>query len=229
MPGTVAEDFEIIDAGRGGGTGTPAGGDDDSGSSGPLHPVPRRAYFTALQLGLAAIVMFFMALASSYIVRRGLGLDWQRTPLPPVLWFNTVVLLTSSVTIVVARRKLEGGEREAFRSWWWVTTGLGLLFLAGQIIAWRQLAAAGMLLATNPSSSFFYLLTAAHGAHLAGGIFSSVLRHVPELETLAHFAGDGRGTDFDLLAFHGWAVDIPARTSDSGTVNRARCKDRRGA
>jgi cytochrome c oxidase subunit III len=173
MPGTVAEDLEIIDAGRGGGTGTPAGGDDDGGgSSGPLRPVPRRAYFTALQLGLAAIVMFFMALASSYIVRRGLGLDWQRTPLPPVLWFNTVVLLTSSVTIVVARRKLEGGEREAFRSWWWVTTGLGLLFLAGQIIAWRQLAAAGMLLATNPSSSFFYLLTAAHGAHLAGGILS---------------------------------------------------------
>jgi cytochrome c oxidase subunit 3 len=172
MPGSIAEDLEIIDAGHGGGTGTPAGGDDDSGSSGPLHPVPRRAYFTALQLGLAAIVMFFMALASSYIVRRGLGLDWQRTPLPPVIWFNTFVLLTSSVTIAVARKKLEGGEREAFRSWWWVTTGLGLLFLAGQIIAWRQLAAAGMLLATNPSSSFFYLLTAAHGAHLAGGIFS---------------------------------------------------------
>jgi cytochrome c oxidase subunit 3 len=172
MPGSVAEDLEIIDAGHGGGTGTPAGGDDDGGSSGPLHPVPRRAYFTALQLGLAAIVMFFMALASSYIVRRGLGLDWQRTPLPPVLWFNTIVLLTSSVTIAVARKKLEGGEREAFRSWWWVTTGLGLLFLAGQVIAWRQLAAAGMLLSTNPSSSFFYLLTAAHGAHLAGGIFS---------------------------------------------------------
>jgi len=172
MPGTVAEDIEIIDAGHGGGTDTPAGGDDDSGSSGPLHPVPRRAYFTALQLGLAAIVMFFMALASSYIVRKGLGNDWQRTPMPLVVWFNTVVLLISSVTIVVARKKLESGEREAFQSWWWVTTGLGMLFLAGQIIAWRQLAAAGMLLSTNPSSSFFYLLTAAHGAHLAGGIFA---------------------------------------------------------
>jgi cytochrome c oxidase subunit 3 len=172
MPGTVAQDIEIINAGHGGGTRPPAGGDDDSGSSGPLHPVPRRAFFTALQLGLAAIVMFFMALASSYIVRRGLGLDWQRTPLPPVVWFNTLVLLTSSATIVVARKKLEGGEREAFRSWWWVTAGLGLLFLAGQIIAWCQLAAAGMLLATNPSSSFFYVLTAAHGAHLGGGIFA---------------------------------------------------------
>ena len=49
---------------------------------------------------------------------------------------------------------------------------LGLAVLGGQIVAWRQLAAAGMLLATNPSSSFFYLLTAAHGAHLAGGIFA---------------------------------------------------------
>ena len=172
MPGTIVEDIELIDAGHGGGTPPPAGGDDDGDSSGPLHPVPRRAYFTALQMGLAAIVMFFMALASSYIVRKGLGNDWQRTPMPPVVWFNTTILLISSVTIAVARKKLEGGEREAFRSWWWVTTGLGLLFLAGQILAWRQLAAAGMLLATNPSSSFFYLLTAAHGAHLAGGIFA---------------------------------------------------------
>src|SRR5262249_44066509 len=98
--------------------------------------------------------------------------DWQRTPMPPVIWFNTAILLISSGTMIVARRKLEVGDRPAFRSWWWVTTGLGLLFLAGQIVAWRQLAAAGMMLATNPSSSFFYLLTAAHGAHLAGGILA---------------------------------------------------------
>jgi len=172
MPGTILDEVELIDAGHGGGTPPPAGGDDDGDSSGSRRPVPRRAYFTALQLGLAAIVMFFMALASSYIVRKGLGVDWQSTPLPRVLWFNTAILLTSSATIVAARKKLASGEREAFQALWWVTTGLGVLFLAGQIIAWRQLAASGMLLATNPSSSFFYLLTAAHGAHLAGGIFA---------------------------------------------------------
>src|SRR5258708_12973411 len=97
MPGTVTEDLEIINAGHGGGTGTPAGGDDDSGSSGPLRPVPSRAYFTALQLGLAAIVMFFMALASSYIVPKGLGNDCHPTPLPPVVSFNTLLLLPTSV------------------------------------------------------------------------------------------------------------------------------------
>jgi cytochrome c oxidase subunit 3 len=172
MPGTVTEDIEIIDAGHGGVPGTPAGGDDNGDSPGARRPVPPRAYFTALQLGLAAIVMFFMALASSYIVRKGLGTDWQRTPMPRVVWFNTAILLFSSFTIVVARRRLESDARESFRTWWSVTTGLGLLFLAGQIIAWRRLAAAGMLLSTNPSSSFFYLLTAAHGLHLAGGIFA---------------------------------------------------------
>jgi cytochrome c oxidase subunit III len=171
MPGTIVDDVELIDADHGGGTPPPNGGDGDGDSPGSRRPFPKRAYFTALQLGLAAIVMFFMAMASSYIVRRGLGTDWQRTPIPPVLWFNTAVLLISSVTIIVARKKLASGEREAFQSLWWVTTGLGMLFLAGQIVAWRQLAAAGMLLATNPSSSFFYVLTAAHGAHLAGGIF----------------------------------------------------------
>src|ERR1700693_494437 len=102
MPGTVVDDIEIIEGGHGGGTGTPAGGDDDGGSPGRRRPVPPRAYFTALQLGLAAIVMFFMALASSYIVRKGLGNDWQRTPMPPVVWFNTAVLLASSITIIVA-------------------------------------------------------------------------------------------------------------------------------
>src|SRR5580765_1614814 len=103
MPGSVVEDIEVIHRGGGGVPGTPAGGDDDGGSPGRQRPVPRRAYFTALQLGLAAIVMFFMALASSYIVRKGLGVDWQRTPMPPVVWFNTAILLISSVTIIVAR------------------------------------------------------------------------------------------------------------------------------
>src|SRR6266576_2538390 len=55
--------------------------------------------------------------------------------------------------------------------------------------------------------------------------FRVILRYVPAVEALAHLAGDGRGTDLDLLAFHGWAVGILARTPNSGTVNRARCKD----
>jgi len=170
MPGTVVEDIEVTDEGKGGGTDIPAGGDDDGDSGGGFPAIPQRAYFTAISLGLAAIVMFFMALTSSYIVRKGLGGDWQPVRLPSILWFNTLVLLSSSGTIELARRRLHAGESVAFRRWWAVTTLLGTAFLIGQVQAWRQLAAAGVFLASNPASSFFYLLTGAHGLHLLGGV-----------------------------------------------------------
>ena len=171
MPGTLTDDLEIIEAGHGGGTDIPAGGDDDGDSSGSNLPrIPERAYFTVIQLALAGIVMFFMALTSSFLVRKGLGNDWVSFALPRILWVNTLVLLASSVTMQVALREIRQGAAASFRQWWAITTGLGVLFLVGQLLAWRQLAAQGVFLATNPSSSFFYLLTALHGLHLLGGI-----------------------------------------------------------
>jgi cytochrome c oxidase subunit III len=171
MPGTLTDDLEIIEAGHGGGTDIPAGGDNDDGGSGSgLPKIPERAYYTVVQLSLAGIVMFFMALTSSFLVRKGLGSDWVSFTLPRVLWVNTLLLVASSVTIQVALRQIREGAAAAFRQWWALTTALGLLFLVGQLLAWRQLAAQGVFLATNPSSSFFYVLTALHGIHLAGGI-----------------------------------------------------------
>jgi len=173
MPGTVVEDIEVTHAGQGGGTGIPGGGDDGD-SGGGLPAIPQRAYFTAISMGLGAILMFFMALISSYIVRKGLGGDWQALRLPSILWLNTLVLLASSGTIEFARRHLSAGEPADFRRWWRITTALGGIFLLGQWQAWRQLVAAGVYLASNPSSSFFYVLTAAHGVHLLGGIVALV-------------------------------------------------------
>ena len=172
MPGTITDDIEIIDAGHGGGTDVPSGGDDDGDGhgGGGLPAIPQRAYFTAIQLALAGIVMFFMALTSSFLVRKGLGDDWVSFALPRILWANTLVLLASSGAIQFARARLRSGDTEGFRRWWGITTALGVLFLVGQFAAWRQLAAQGVFLATNPSSSFFYLLTALHGLHLLGGI-----------------------------------------------------------
>ena len=68
-----------------------------------------------------------------------------------------------------ARTDLSRGWRDGFNRWWSLATALGVAFLLGQLVAWWQLAASGVYLASNPSSSFFYLLTAAHGLHLLGG------------------------------------------------------------
>ena len=132
--------------------------------------VPQRVYVTGIWLALASILMFFTALTSAYLVRQGVSTDWVPIELPAILWANTAVLLGSSATIERARRLLAEGRPEGFRRWWGFTTLLGLLFLVGQVLAWNELRAAGVYLETNPSSSFFYVLTAAHGVHLLGGV-----------------------------------------------------------
>lgn len=165
---TATEELELIDV-RGGERGPDLGG----GGGGQRAPVPApQVYLTGIWLALAAILMFFLALTSAFIVRKGISTDWVSIPWPRLLWANSAVLLISSATLERARRLLAAGQARAFHRWWGITTVLGVVFLAGQVAAWRELAAAGVYLSTNPSSSFFYVLTGAHGAHLLGGVLA---------------------------------------------------------
>src|ERR1700741_1128032 len=150
MPGTTALlDIEVVAediGGGGGGTPPPDGGDggDDNGKNRRPDntPSPKR-YYTAIALGLVSILMFFMALASAFLLRRSGSSDWVPVHLPMVLWINTLVLMGSSLTLELARQRLADSNLAAFRTLWTVTTGFGALFLIGQLIAWRQLVAQG--------------------------------------------------------------------------------------
>jgi cytochrome c oxidase subunit III len=136
---------------------------------------------TGIWVGLAAITMTFAAFTSALVVREGSSNDWLRFSLPPVLYLNTLLLLASSLTLEISRRKFAlftrhlSGRPSAPLLWLYVTLGLGLMFVIGQYMAWLQLKAAGLYLATNPSASFFYVLTAAHAIHVLGGLCGLVL------------------------------------------------------
>ena len=119
-------------------------------------------------LALGAISMLFLALASAFVVRRGLGNDWVAVQLPALVWANTGVLLLSSVTLELGRRALRSGRTD--HGFAWTTLGLGVTFLVGQVVAWNQLMGSGVSLGTTPYGSFFYVLTGTHAVHLAGGI-----------------------------------------------------------
>jgi cytochrome c oxidase subunit 3 len=131
---------------------------------------------TGIYVVLFAITMMFAAFSSALIVRKGSSLDWQTFTLPSILYFNTLILLASSVTLEVSRRRVAafmGGLKSQVESparWLYITLFLGLLFVAGQYAAWSQLRTEGLYLATNPSSSFFYVLTATHALHVLGGL-----------------------------------------------------------
>ena len=87
-----------------------------------------------------------------------------------MLWVNTALLLLSSVTVELARRRFNQWKPIAFRKWMWATAVLGAGFLVGQVMAWNQLAAQGIFISSHPHSSFFYVLTGVHAVHLMGGI-----------------------------------------------------------
>jgi cytochrome c oxidase subunit 3 len=140
---------------------------------------PERASRSGIWVGIFAITMSFAAFTSALYVRQGSG-DGAHIVLPPVIYLNTVALLLSSYTLERARRSIAGGRgKEAYQpstgmGWLVVTLILGLAFVAGQYLAWRYLAAQGLYLATNSSSSFFYVFTAMHALHLLGGIAALV-------------------------------------------------------
>lgn len=156
--------------------GLPPGGAGDGGDRFGSARVPERTYLTGMVVALGGILMFFAALVSAMVVRRGFSsVAWQSVEVPRILWLNTLILLGSSGTLVRSRRCFLAEDDAGFRHWWGVTMILGLFFVIGQSIAWQQLIAGGVYLATNASSSFFYLLTAAHGLHLVGGIVALTL------------------------------------------------------
>ena len=172
------------------------GGDDFD--SRPVDARLRRARL-GLLVAVVGIVMIFVSFTSAYVVRQGLPTfdsrtntmvhDWIPVRLPRLLLVNTLVLLLSSFTIELARRRAArnvalaevasipegsiGGDEEI--SWLALTMVLGLLFLIGQGLVWRELAASGFYISATPSSSFVFLLTGMHGIHLLGGVIALLI------------------------------------------------------
>jgi cytochrome c oxidase subunit 3 len=138
----------------------------DLREAGPSSPPAAKI---GLGVFLAVVGSLFALFISAYSMRMTM-VDWRALPIPRLLWFNTAVLVLSSVALqgaqVAARRNDLNG----------VIVGLcaggasAVTFLVGQLLAWRELSIAGYFLASNPANSFFYLITAVHGLHLMGGL-----------------------------------------------------------
>ena len=152
--------------GRSRGDGNGRGGDDSSPS------FSTSKYRIGMWVALASIAMMFTALTSAYIVRANTSNDWRPIMMPRLLWLSTALILLSSISFEVARRSLKQGKSRIYQRWLLLTVLLGLAFLATQLMSWRQLVAQGIYVASNPHSSFFYVLTGAHGLHLLGGILA---------------------------------------------------------
>lgn len=188
---------------RPGGGGDDRGGGDGAPDSMPNYGERLRQARLGLAVAMTPILILFVSFTAVYLVRREfLSFDvsrnayvreWVPMQLPwLILLVNTVILLVSSITIDRARRDITReaalaplqsipgislGEERRF-PWLALTTVLGLLFLAGQLLIWNDLSARGFHLVGGTSSSFVYVLTAMHGLHLAAGLLALFFANV---------------------------------------------------
>jgi cytochrome c oxidase subunit III len=185
-----------------GGTSPPVyhGGDGGRNYGGsPEYSNRLRRARLGLLVALAPITALFVSLGVAYVVRHSssyVDLNTGKTigAAAPVhlpvhlLMINTAVLLLSSVCIEFARRKsafdaalapiqfIPGVAVETRHGFPWIgaTLLLSICFLTGQWMAWKDMMVHAVFQTATASISFFYLLTATHAIHLAGGMVALV-------------------------------------------------------
>ena len=118
---------------------------------------------------LAVVGCLFALLISAYAMRMEMG-EWRPAPAPKLLWLNTGMLILSSGALQWAEVAARRGKLDGVKAGLLAGGVFALAFLAGQLIAWRQLDAAGYYLTANPAAAFFYLITGVHGLHILGGL-----------------------------------------------------------
>ena len=183
----------------------PWGGGDPPDRDRPDRGGSRNASLTGIIVVMCASTMTFAAIISAMVVRRGLNNDWGHVGLPQILWWNTGAIVLSSILIDAARRMLRRGKRVAFNWLWSAGSLLGIGFLTGQFIAWRQLAQRGFYVAGHPSTAFFYVLTWTHAAHVVAALLTVLY---VEFRALRYELGPGRRTMVDVSALFWHFLDV---------------------
>jgi len=130
---------------------------------------PPAARKLALRVFLAVVAVLFTLLVTAYGGRMAYE-DWRPAPQVSLLWANTLVLILSSVALQWAQYSVRRGRMDAMRAGLLAGGAFTVVFLFGQILAWRQLATMVYFEVTNPAIAFFYLITGLHGLHLVGGL-----------------------------------------------------------
>jgi cytochrome c oxidase subunit 3 len=166
-----------------------------------IHP-----HKLALWVAIGSIIMMFGAFTSAYVVRRAAG-NWLEFRLPDVFMVSTVIILLSSVTIHLAYSGFKQGKEQQYKGMLIATFVLGLAFVMMQYVGWEALNNMGATFTVNPSSSFIYVISGLHAAHVLGGIgaLTVALTHafiLPFKPTLR------RKQRFDLVVHYWHFVDI---------------------
>jgi cytochrome c oxidase subunit III len=133
---------------------------------------PPSIHGVALWLFIGVATTLFSLFIVAYVMRMA-NADAVAIAMPPQLLASTALLVLGSALLHRAGTAASRA-RDAALAWRWLLAGgaCAFVFLAAQGSAWQALLARQVTAAGNPAGSFFYLLTAMHALHVAGGLIA---------------------------------------------------------
>ena len=163
------------------------------------HPSHNLTGFTIF---LCSESIIFLAFFSGYVILRRSALDWLPPGVDGLEWrgplLNTVALVSSSMTMVLAEHFKAKQHLGLFRLLWLLTMALGAYFLYGQAMEWRGLPFG---LHAGTFGATFFLLTGFHGLHVAIGVLLMGLMLVKSFIP-ANYNGGEEGVRATSLFWH---------------------------
>ena len=137
-----------------------------------------RSYKLLLLFAMISMTMMFAGLTSAFVVSKSRA-DWLKDfQLPTAFYFSTVVIISCSLTFHLAKKAIQKNNQTATTTFLLATLALGIGFVILQFVGFGQIVANGYYF-TGPESSitttFLYIVTVVHLAHLAGGLISLLI------------------------------------------------------
>jgi cytochrome c oxidase subunit 3 len=168
-----------------------------------IREAKRKTAKPLLWIGIVSIVMLFAGLTSAYVVRADNG-NWAMFSLPDITIISTAIIITSSLTMVVAQQAIKKGNYRLTALGLFLTLGLGIAFFVTQWMGWSILTRQGIYFVgkySNASGSFLYLIALMHLLHMVGGLIALSVSFTKTL-LKKYSASDYLGIELTAIYWH---------------------------
>ena len=137
-----------------------------------------RSYKLLLLFAMVSMFMMFAGLTSAFVVSRS-RVDWLKDfQLPTAFYISTIIIIGCSITFHLAKKAIKKDNKKATTYFLLGTLALGISFVISQFIGFRQVVDSGYFFTGNASTittTFLYMVTIVHLAHLFGGLISLLI------------------------------------------------------
>ncbi|MBF6607879.1 MAG: cytochrome c oxidase subunit 3 [Flavobacterium sp.] len=163
-----------------------------------------RSYKLLLWFAMISMAMMFAGLTSAFVVSKSRG-DWLKDfEMPMPFFISTLAIIGCSITFHLAKTAIFKNNRKAVTAYLWATLALGIGFVFLQFAGFQEIVSNGYFFTgshSNITTTFLYVVTIVHLAHLAGGLISLLVIIYNHFKQKYH-SGQTLGIELGAMYWH---------------------------